>query len=123
MSLRLVGIRSAGDLTKERVVLRARLKVDIGRYAIFAAVLDTNNDQVLSGGLEAAYWFEDQEVGKDDYVVLYSKKGATSSKNNSDGSRSWFFYWDREETIWRPAVNAAVLAPIGTWTKLNAPKS
>lgn len=99
MSFRISSIANAGDLSKERLVLRADEALDVGAYAIFCCWA-ADGDEVSSGDLPAAYWFEDQKVGKGDLIVLYTKSGKRSSKLSDRGKTSHFFYWGRQSTLW-----------------------
>ena len=99
MSFRISSIQNAGDIAKERLVLRADLAVDLGAYAIFCCWA-ADGDEVSSGDLPAAYWIEDQKVEKDDLIVLYTKAGNRSSKVSDSGRTSHFFYWGRQSPLW-----------------------
>lgn len=99
MSLRISSIQSAGDIAKERLVLRADLAVDIGIYAVFCCNV-ADSDEVSSGDIPASYWIADEKIEKDDLVVLYTKGGKRSSKVGDSGRTSHFFYWGRKSPLW-----------------------
>lgn len=113
MSLRFVRVEGAGELGNERVVLRANADVDVGTYAIFRCASD-KPDNVSSGSVLAAYWFADGSVKKNDWVVLYTKVGRRSQKEDG-GAMSYFYYWGFEQPIWTKNT-AAVLVPTRGWT-------
>ena len=74
MNVELRSIENAGDLERERVVLRAPGDDDIGNYAIFRCYV--TKEKVAAGPIAAGYWFPDRKLKKGDFVVVYSKAGA-----------------------------------------------
>src|ERR1700736_2728474 len=40
------------------------------------------------------FWFPDNVVHERDLVVPYAKRGAQPERQKSDGSTSYFFYWN-----------------------------
>jgi hypothetical protein len=113
MSLQFLRVEGAGDLSQERVVLRASTDVDIGVYAVFRCV-SNEEGKVLSGPILCAYWFADRLIKKDDWVILYSKRGTRSQKEGNDGPSSYFYYWGLENPIWTKQT-AVVVAPTRGW--------
>lgn len=90
-----------GDLSVERIVLKAQAATDVGGFSIYAAnEAQDAEGGALSGGV-LAYWFPDQEIKAGDLVVLYSRKGSRKTKELSDGKTVWFFYWGRSQSVWR----------------------
>lgn len=121
MSVELSGIERAGDIDQERVVLRATADADIGEYAIFnGRAARTGN--VMAGPVPNVYWFVDKEIKKGDIVVLYSKDGENSEKTNDDGTKSYFFYWRRQNPIWVPG-RIPVLVETPSWKRGEAIKA
>ena len=114
MNLEITGVQNAGDLERERVVLRASDDLDIGRYAVFMGKSGADGN-VLSGHVPAAYWFPNKKIKSGDFVVLYSKQGTTSSKTNDEGRTSYFYYWGWKQPKWVPGTTAA-LVETSTWT-------
>jgi hypothetical protein len=98
MTLQFLRIANAGELERERVVLRATADVDIGRYVLFSCFAE---DKVaLSGPIKKAFWFEDKKIKSGDLVVLYSKDGSESEKVTNTGAVSYFYYWESTTPIW-----------------------
>jgi hypothetical protein len=116
MSLAFRGIVDVGELEKERAVFRATEDVNIGAYALFCCRAGSKDGTVVAGYLPAAYWFYDRKVKKNDFVIVYTKKGKSSEKEGPDGNTSFFFYWGLEKPLW--SGYGAVLAEIGgSWTR------
>lgn len=115
MNLELSGVRDAGDIERERVVMTAAADVDVGDYAIFNCELGKTG-KVLAGNVRDVYWFMNKKIKKGDLVILYSKKGASGEKNNDDGTKSHFFYWRDTHPIWTPG-RVPVLVETPVWKR------
>lgn len=113
MNIEFSTLEDAGDLARERIVLKVADKDDIGEYAIFNARLGKTG-KIQSGPVRDAYWFVDKDVKKGDLIVLYTKDGETSEKKNDDDTMSYFFYWRKTSPIW-VAGRIPVLVSTPTW--------
>jgi hypothetical protein len=113
MNLEIRSVEAAGDLERERLVLRATTNANIGLFAVFRCE-SQDNDEVSSGPVPDAYWFEDKKVKENDLVVLYTKAGTISEKVSSSGATSHFFYWGLDTPIWVPA-HTPLLVNTTTW--------
>ena len=109
MNLVISSVKDAGDLNRERLVLRATENLNVGDFAVLCCS-HINENEVGSGDIPHTYWFENAEVSKDDFVVLYTKRGTRSSKTADTGRTSHFFYWDRTGSIWNANYRPVVLA-------------
>jgi hypothetical protein len=83
-------------------------------YAIFCCQVDKEN-RPISGQIPHVYWFMNKDVKKGDIIVLYSKSGRRSEKNNDGGYTSHFFYWGRSGPIWTKG-RIPVLVETPEWT-------
>ncbi len=113
MSIEIRHVRDAGELSKERVVLRVTADDDIGRYILF----DTTyyDDGTVSNAIRHSLWFPDKSVKSGDLVVAYTKVGTNSEKKNENGSTSHFFYMGLGRTIWNESSDGVVLVEAKTW--------
>jgi hypothetical protein len=107
MNLELRGVENAGDIDRERIVLRANADLDIGKYAIFKC--RNTSTGVASGPVPRAYWFADRKIKTGDFVVLYTKEGSTSEKAGEQGTTSYFYYWGLREPQWDDRHTAALI--------------
>lgn len=114
MKVQIRGIRDAGVVDQERLVLKVTDDADIGNHAVFATDLTTEGQ--VSNQVKNAYWFPDKKVRAGDLVVLYSKSGTALEKKNKNGSTSHFFYWDLNKVVWNEETVAAVVAEIKAWS-------
>lgn len=106
MKLKITAIRDAGDLNKERVVMKAEASTDIGQYVLLRVDM-TNGKPTTS--VRNTLWFSDKSINPGDYVVVYSKQGKSSEKGFKD-VMSHFFYWGSDKTLWNsPSVGAIIL--------------
>ena len=96
MFIKIKYIRDAGDIDNERLVLQTILDCEIGNY-LTSVSTETNNGNSVLSGIRSTYWFPDGTIPAGSLVVLYTKQGKNSVKNNNDGSKSFFYY--RNETV------------------------
>ncbi len=124
MILEFSEIANAGDLDKERIVLKALKNGPLGEYAIFRA--HKKDDSVASGDVPDAYWFADREVSAGDLVVLYTKTGVSSQKELKLGATTYFYYWHQTKSLWGDQEKyRAVLVNTDNWSVFEGkpPKS
>ena len=107
MKLKISTIADIGDADKERVVLKANDDFDLTHYAVFGCHKAGAGFQ--GGNVPHAYWFWAKDIKKDDFVVLYTKAGTPSVKENKDGTKSYFFYWHKPSPIWNGNLKAVVV--------------
>jgi hypothetical protein len=119
MNLCIQYIRDAGDQAKERLVLKVNSKTDIGDFAIFRAKSDKDGEVYAS--ITDAFWFPDFQAMVGDRVILYTKAGKQSKKDNEDGSTSHFLYWGKT-VLWDDTNFAPVLVEIATWEAFIRPE-
>lgn len=100
MNIKLHEIEGGGDISRERVVIKATAPTDIGKYAVFACRAGTEENTASAGPINAVYWFPNKKVQEGDFIVLYSKLGTRSEKRGEDGNTSHFFYWRSPKPLW-----------------------
>lgn len=106
MKLKITAIREAGDLSKERLVMKAEASTDVGQYVLLR--VDTVDGKPTTS-VRNTYWFPDKSINPGDYIVVYSKEGKSSEKEFKNVV-SHFFYWGSKETLWdEKNVGATVL--------------
>lgn len=112
MALKINSIGDKGIHADERIGFTVLSSCDIKKYMVFRTRFTESGFYNIS---KNAYWFTPREVNAGDRVVLYTKKGNSSVKDNSDGSKTYFFYWGLDEPIFTDAVNGVVLVDINNW--------
>lgn len=114
MLVKIKYIRDAGDLDKERLVLQTILDCEIGDY-LTSVSTETNNGNSVLSKIGNTYWFPDGKISGGSLVVLYTKKGTNSVKNNSDGSKSYFYYRNETAPVFAAPNSCAVVFEINNW--------
>lgn len=112
MNLTITKVVDIGDITNERIVMKALIDLDIGRYGIFRTRKNTNGR--ITNDVLNAYWFPDKLVKAGDLIVLYTKSGVSSEKKNTNGSDAHFLYWGLSSPIWNTGTGT-VLVSIPEW--------
>lgn len=106
MELKISSIADKGDLSNERIGLKVLKDCNLTSFIIFKT-------RKTNGGFlnksKNSYWFLPNQVEEGDKVVLYSKKGKNSIKENEDGSSTYFFYWGLTNSIFNEEVDKIVL--------------
>ncbi len=97
----------------ERIVLDIIADSDIGEFLVLDTTYNSNGQ--VSNKVKHPYWFPDKEVQKGDTVVLYTKKGENSSKINTNGTTTHFFYWNLDINIWNNDGDCALLLHVYEW--------
>jgi hypothetical protein len=116
MNLKITAIREVGDVSKERIVLKALAAADVGNFVIFCTGL---TDGVVNVDVQKTFWFPNKKVNTGDFVVVYTKSG-TSSAKDFNGVKSHFFYWGESDAIWSRPNTSAVLLRAPEWETFQA---
>jgi hypothetical protein len=109
MTVKFSSIADAGNLDKERVILKSESPDNLGRYALFRANASSDG-KALAGDVPHVYWFADFNVKPGDLIVLYTKSGTTSEKKNDNGTTSHFLYWGYSKALWTPKTIPVVVS-------------
>lgn len=112
MEIVLKSIGDKGDLNNERMGFNVLTTCEL-KYFLVVRTKKTNNGFQNTG--TDYFWFLPQQVKANDKVVLYSKKGQNSVNENSDGSRTFFFYWGLSLPIFINEDDIVVLANVKNW--------
>lgn len=112
MKLELRSIISAGDITNERLSLRALDDLDVGDYLVAQSGYV---DDSPTTNFYYTFWFPFKPIQKGDLVVVYTKVGATKERVLERGNKAHFYYLDLETPIWTRPDRGAVLLYAPTW--------
>ena len=116
MELKISKIGDKGVLTNERIGFNVLRKCQL-KYFLVIKTHEVNSTTFFHIS-DAAYWFLPQEVNENDKIVLYTKQGNNSIKENPDGTKTYFFYWGLSEPIFKTVTDRIVLVNTNTW-KMN----
>ena len=111
MKLKITAIRDAGNLQKERVVMKVESSCDVGEFLLLQTGFRNGS---VTTGVRNTFWFPDKSVGTGDFVVVYTKAGTASERDFKD-VKSHFFYWGRSEPVWRNSNIKPVLMHAPDW--------
>jgi len=117
MMLRIVKVKDAGVLKKERVILEVTRDTDVGRYLLCDTTFDEKGK--ISNLLRHTFWFPDKLVKKGDYVAVYSAVGEDTEFQNTGKSTTHVFYWGLDVTVWNKSGDGAILFRAGDWEAKN----
>jgi hypothetical protein len=113
MTIEIKYVKDAGNIQKERLVLKVTSDDEIGNYVTF----DTTylDDGKISNEMRHSFWFPDRKVKENDLVILYTRDGKDSKLENKNGTTSHFFYMGLGNNIWNKDGDSAVLMEIKSW--------
>lgn len=115
--LDILKVADAGNLQKERVILRMAESTSLINFALINANATDDSGQVIDLN-EHVFWFPDVVVNQGDYVRLYSKEGEIKSQQGTyEGRPATFhnFYWGKQNVVWGYRSNAVVLFRVQNW--------
>lgn len=112
MNLELRSIAGRGNISKERVTLRALANLDIGDFLLAQSGHDGDSPTL---NLFHTYWFPFKRVQKGDLIVVYTKEGTDSTKPLMTGRTAHFYYFDLKQTIWDKPSRGALLLHTPAW--------
>lgn len=103
-------IKDANVFHDERIVMNVNEDCNLGSFMVMKG--KSIGVDSISSQMKDSYWFPDMNVRRGDLIILYSKNGTRSEKQNSSGSTSYFFYWNKNEAMWTHDEDCAVLLEI-----------
>jgi len=112
MELKILAISDKGNLLNERIGFKVLKKCQLKFFIVFktkkanGGFINRSND---------TYWFPSMDVNENDKVVLYTKKGTPSIIDNNDGTKTYFYYWDKENGLFKNEDEIIVLINANTW--------
>lgn len=101
------------NLEKERIIFNVVENDFLGAYIVLKT--KKTGEKTVSSRTEGTYWFPDKDVKKGDLVVLYTKKGINTEKKNGDGTTTYFYYWQMENTLWNNVEDVVLLTRLQEW--------
>lgn len=116
MELKILSIGDKGNLANERIGFKALKNCQLKYFMVFKTIKNTNGFNNTS---DSVFWFAPQEILENDQVVLYTKSGINSVKENPNGTKTYFFFWNRLFPVFNgpeDIKNKIVLVNINTWS-------
>jgi hypothetical protein len=113
MKIEIKKIIDKGVKDKERLWLKVLEDCDLTYYIVFNTVYSSPNS--ISTFPKDTYWFKPKKVKAGDSVILYTRKGNPSIKENADKSNNHFLFWNLYKTLWNDKDDCAVVFEINSW--------
>lgn len=113
MKLKILGIKDAGRLQDERVLLEAEDDGNVGLFVVL--VSKVVEEKKVSSLLRNPYWFPDKDVKKGDLIVLYSRGGSYNAIDNKDASKSHFFYIGSTQPLYQDDADCVIVMESNPW--------
>lgn len=111
MKLEFVEVKDRGT-PEERIVLNVVEDCNLMNYMVFSTKRIVDK---IDRNVQNTYWLPTQIVKKGDLVVLYSKKGVNSLKENADKTTSYFYYRGFISPILLD-LNLVLVVELNTWS-------
>lgn len=116
-ALEIIGIRDAGSLDKERLLLRVLEPVKLEYYVVIN-VKSTNGDQLVILN-DKVFWFPVALANPGEFIRLYTKSGSYKKDTGKYGEASAVFhdfYWGLDAPVWGSVKsNAVTIFKLNTW--------
>ncbi|ENU3034824.1 hypothetical protein ACE4MK_002403 [Escherichia coli] len=108
MSLKIVGVKDAGDDENERLILKVTDDCNLKDFMVMDCTYE--NGQV-SNKHRHVYFFPNKSAQEDEYVILFTRSGTnrTGVWNSSDDTVTHRFYWGLDTTIWNEDGDEALV--------------
>jgi len=108
--LQMIGVLDRGQANKERIVLKPKMALDIGNYAVLVG-LRTPTANFIMPLRDHLFWFGSGLVYPSDWLFLYTGHGVPSRlPYEPESGHLLTIYWGRDETVFHdPQVVPAIV--------------
>ena len=113
MNIKILGIKDAGNLEGERIILIAEDDVDIGNY--MTCYVKETGKTTISTDIQSPFWFPNTKLKKGDKVVVYTREGQRGRKGGVNGSSVYFYYRNDKEPLCRETTIGGIVLEISDW--------
>ena len=113
MKIKVIGIKDAGRLEDERVILIATEDVDLGDY--MTCYVNEIGESTISTDIQSTFWFPDIMLKKRDHVVVYTRSGQRGRKVSDDGSTVYFYYRNSDNPLCVSDSIGAIILEVSMW--------
>jgi len=124
-NLEIIGIRDAGNIEKERLLLRAIYPVGPEYYIVVNVKQGTSDKLTILN--DKVFWFPSgYQINAGEFIRLYTKKGKYSKEESKFGDQPAVyhnFYWDLENAVWDGQNSDAVtILKVEGWNSIRQNK-
>jgi len=124
-ALEIIGIRDAGNVDKERLLLRTIYPVSPEYYVIVNVKQGVANKMTILN--DKVYWFPSgYQINAGEFIRLYTKKGTYSKEESKFGEQPAIFhnfYWGLDNPVWDGTLSdATTVLKIEGWNTIQQTK-
>jgi hypothetical protein len=112
MEIIISSIADKGDLKNERIGFKVLKDCQLKYFIVFKTTKSNNG---FTNSSKNAFWFLPTQVNAGNKIVLYTKKGTNSMKENKDGTLTYFFYWKLETPLFKSDKDKVVLINVDSY--------
>lgn len=113
MKIQIVRIADRGVASRERVHLTVLAPTTLSFYVLLKTRY-ANASSIHSGSI-TAFWFPPIPVTAGDTVIVYTGRGANSSRKDSAGRTTYFLYASVDRTLFNSQADCVVLFEGAEW--------
>lgn len=108
MSLKIVGVKDAGDDENERLILKVTDDCNLKDFMVMDC---TYEDGHVSNKHRHVYFFPNKSVQENEYVILFTRSGRnrTGVWNDDNNTVTHRFYWGLDTTVWNEDGDEALV--------------
>lgn len=118
MKLKFLRIESGGNASAEAVWLKVTADCNLNTHIL----ADTTYDETRKSNLvRHTFWFPDRVAQKDDFVVIYTRKGKNAVNKTTQGKPLHRLFWNLEEAVWNDEGDLATLLEIAASIRFAVP--
>ena len=107
------GVKDAGKIEDERVVIDVLADTNLGNY--ITSIVRETGAETISSKMISPVWFPSISVKTGDKVVVYSRNGERGKKSMTTGGTVYFFYRNCIKPLCDDARKGVLLMSLSDW--------
>ncbi|EQC2549891.1 hypothetical protein ACY3NT_004875 [Enterobacter sichuanensis] len=109
MSLKISVVKNAGELEKERLIIKVTADCNLIDFMVMDCTYDDDGES--SNKHRHVYIFPEKEVHADENIILYTRCGTnkTGVWNSENDTVTHRFYWGMDTTVWNGDGDEALI--------------
>ncbi|MDE1645497.1 hypothetical protein [Klebsiella pneumoniae] len=113
MSLKIHGVKNAGEVGKEKLIIKVTADCNLINFMVIDCTYDDEGQS--SNKHRHVYMFPEKEVNVGEYIILYTGSGTdrTGVWNRDNDTVTHRFYWGLDTTVWNEDGDEALILKYG----------